>query len=213
MYIAAPLLLHLFAAAAASVFVGMAGLPESVSSICRVIVADTLCIPILIRMRKKELEKGIVCRETEMVQMNAGKAGFLLFAFVLGAFCSGAGGFLMRQAGLFRHFSNAVQEELQAAPVFLQVLGPCLIVPAEEELLYRIVLYDRLRVYLEDFRAAFAAAVLFAAGHGNVIQAVYAFPMALLLLWFRRKGGYAACLLCHMGANMFTVWLLFCTSL
>lgn len=133
---------------------------------------------------------------------------FYAAVFLGGILASCICSFLMDRSGIENYFSNRVQEELFSAGFFLQVLGLGMIVPLLEELLYRGVVYQRLREFLKMRPAAVTAALLFALAHGNMIQFLYALPMALILHWlYEKSGNLLSPILFHMGANLISVFV------
>ena len=127
--------------------------------------------------------------------------------FLAGALAAVLGSSLIEAVGLKNHFSNEIQEGLFASAFWAQLLGPGFLAPFMEELLYRGILYERLR---EDFPIGMSmviASLLFAIGHGNLIQTVYALPMAFLLqLLYEKSGRLALPMVFHMGANLISIW-------
>ena len=112
----------------------------------------------------------------------------------------------MQQSGAASHFSNAVQEELFAGEIWVQVIGMGLITPAVEELIFRGLFYQRLREAIPRGYAIMITAVIFALWHQNPIQILYAFPMGLLLqLFYELCGSLKAPILFHMGANLISI--------
>lgn len=103
-------------------------------------------------------------------------------------------------------FSNQTQEQLLSSAVCLQVLGLGVLVPVAEELIFRALIYCRLRRGFGAALAVFFSALLFAVYHGNPIQMLYAFPMAVILaLLFEKSRSVIFPILFHMGANLITV--------
>ena len=87
-------------------------------------------------------------------------------------------------------------------------LGLGMLVPLAEELMFRGFIYTRIRKRIPTGAAIFFSALLFALFHGNVIQMVFAFPLALILAWLYERSGWFACPLAfHMGANLTAVVL------
>ncbi|MCD7765899.1 MAG: CPBP family intramembrane metalloprotease [Lachnospiraceae bacterium] len=115
-------------------------------------------------------------------------------------------GLLNLMLNLFRfnsYFSNATQEALLTSSFIAQILGPGLLVPAAEELVFRGLTYTRMRIRMQTHQAVVLSAMLFALYHGNPIQMIYAFPMALLLAFlYEKSGNLAYPILFHMGANL-----------
>ncbi|MCD8348542.1 MAG: CPBP family intramembrane metalloprotease [Lachnospiraceae bacterium] len=105
--------------------------------------------------------------------------------------------------GVSSAFSNQTQEALLGSRMAMQVLGPGFLVPIAEELVFRGLVYRRMRSRLRVRQAAFFSALLFALYHGNPIQMIYAFPMALFLaLLCERENSLIGPILFHMGANL-----------
>ena len=130
----------------------------------------------------------------EIISFTGGIAG----SYILGR--------LMEVSGFSGMFSNQTQEEFLASPLILQIVVLVLLAPVAEELLYRGILYKRILRFCPKWAAVLITSGLFAIGHGNVIQAVYAFPMALILhALYEKGGGLSMPVLFHMGANFCTV--------
>lgn len=106
------------------------------------------------------------------------------------------------------YFSNQTQEQLLASQLAVQIIGLGILVPVAEELIFRGLLYARLRRMLPVWASVLTASVIFALYHGNMIQILFAFPMAIILTLLYEKGkwiGYP--ILFHMGVNLTTVVL------
>ena len=98
--------------------------------------------------------------------------------------------------------------EQYAIPLVLQFIGYGLITPLSEELIFRGLIYKRLR---EDFsfpRAMLLSAILFGFFHGNMIQTLYAFGMGLVLAYLYEKyHSLAAPVIAHGTVNIVAVLL------
>ena len=129
---------------------------------------------------------------------------FLLF--FAGVFISCLSAFVIRRFGWDETGAESVQQVLLHSPLFWQIAGPGLLVPAAEEVLYRGLVYGRVRRTLPPAAAVLLTAVLFALGHGGILQIVYAFLCGLLLGAAReRSGRLTAPLLFHIGANLTSI--------
>lgn len=103
-------------------------------------------------------------------------------------------------------FSNAVQEGLLSSGPMIQVVGLGILAPIMEEILFRGLVYRRLKRYMPRWGAVLLGAGIFAVYHGNMMQILFAFPMALLIIWsYERWGTLTAPILFHMAANLSTV--------
>ena len=78
-----------------------------------------------------------------------------------------------------------------------------IIAPIEEELVFRGLVYGRMRKYFPAAAAIPVSALLFGAYHGNLVQLIYAFCMGCLLAWaFERYKDIKASVLVHAAANL-----------
>ena len=129
--------------------------------------------------------------------------------FAAGAILSVCSGRIMDLFGLYERFGNETQMRILAAPLPILLAGPGLLVPLAEEAAFRGLLYRRLKEITGPRYALLISSLLFAAGHGNVIQFLYALPMAciLCLVYEWAKEDLAAPVLMHMGANLISVFL------
>lgn len=106
------------------------------------------------------------------------------------------------------YFSNQTQEQLLASQLAVQIIGLGILVPVAEELIFRGLLYARLRRMLPVWASVLTASVIFALYHGNMIQILFAFPMAIILTLLYEKGKWINYpILFHMGVNLTTVVL------
>ena len=96
-----------------------------------------------------------------------------------------------------------VSQLLFSGSEVLQLIGIGLIIPVCEELLFRGLLYMRMRQFLNVNYAIVLSALIFAFVHGNIIQGVYAFVIGMIAAWFYEKyGSLKAPLLIHIAANL-----------
>jgi hypothetical protein len=106
------------------------------------------------------------------------------------------------------YFSNETQEQLLAGAFVLQLVGLGVLVPLSEELIFRGLIYQRMKRLLPWWASAVLASAIFALYHGNPIQIIFAFPMALALIWTLEHGhSLRYPVLFHMGANLTAVLL------
>ena len=206
------------------------------SAVCTSVTA-LLVLPVLIWMYRSDAAKGMhsnksICRfdgaqqedcrsqntqGTAAVKTNRRGKDIRKTAYLIGilVLCAVSGGILnllwsgiLQQLRIQDHFSNAVQEQLFAGQAMVQLLGLGVLVPLAEELIFRGLIYTRIRKRIPAGAAIFFSALLFALFHGNVIQMIFAFPLALILAWLYERSGWFACPLAfHMGANLTAIVL------
>ena len=88
-----------------------------------------------------------------------------------------------------------------------------IIKPIEEELVFRGLVYGRMRRYFPTAVAIPISALLFGAYHGNMVQLTYGFLMGCLLAWsYERFQSLKASILVHSFANI-AVYTISCLSL
>lgn len=106
------------------------------------------------------------------------------------------------------HFSNQTQEQLFATSLLVQIIGIGVVAPLAEELIFRGLTYRRMRQFFPVWMSAVLSALLFALYHGNVIQMIFAFPLAIVLALIYERGElFLFPLLFHMGSNLTAILL------
>jgi hypothetical protein len=90
--------------------------------------------------------------------------------------------------------------------LFMMVFWMGIVAPVAEEMIFRWLVYLRLRDHFSVLVSAVISAAFFGIYHGNVLQAVYAFILGALFAWFLEMGGNKwTSVLMHIGAN---TWIL-----
>lgn len=76
--------------------------------------------------------------------------------------------------------------------------------PVVEELLFRWLIYGRMKKMLNARVSIFVSALFFGFYHGNLLQGIYAFIMGMIMAYLYEKSGtLLASLAFHFGANVF----------
>lgn len=133
---------------------------------------------------------------------------FGCLCFILGGLLNIAWSGILNLLQITSQFSNETQEALLAGEAAVQILGLGAAVPAAEELIFRGLTYGRMKRWMPARAAVVLSSLLFALYHGNPIQIVFSFPMALALTAVYEKGGRLAYpVLFHMGSNLTAVFL------
>ncbi len=89
-----------------------------------------------------------------------------------------------------------------------ELLGSCLVIPIAEELLFRGVVYKRLKLYFGVTPALIGSALIFGIMHVNLVQFLYAAVIGLLLAFVLEKTGKLsmAVFFGHIAANLVAVF-------
>ncbi len=97
-------------------------------------------------------------------------------------------------------------ESFFAGTVLFELAGSCFIIPIAEELLFRGVVYKRLKLYLGVTPALIGSAVLFGIMHVNLVQFLYATAVGLFLAFLLEKTGkLSMAVFGHIAANLVAV--------
>jgi len=131
-----------------------------------------------------------------------------LLAAVLGVIANQAISMLMNYFAVTDIFSNEVQEALFQSNFVVQIICLGIIAPVTEEVIFRGLVYRRLKNYLQPWGAVLLGALIFAVYHGNMIQMIFAFPMAILIIWcYERWNSLAIPIVFHAAGNLSAVIL------
>jgi phosphoglycolate phosphatase len=103
---------------------------------------------------------------------------------------------------------RALQEDQYSAYFIIGILCYGIVTPIAEELLFRGIIYNYLKRFLDRKWAFFLAAVLFGLYHMNMVQGVYAFIMGLVILYaYEYFGDFRAAVAVHMLSNIISYCL------
>lgn len=157
-------------------FAGIVGIDGTVYTSELAILIAVLIIPIAWKLfQKDKLE----------IENNSGKVtlkdGFRIL--ILGVFSCIAWNVLILGAGLQEVSSGYqnVAESISQSPLWIQFFGLGVIAPIMEELLYRGILYQRMRQYVSPGIAIIFSSVVFGILHGNLVQFIFAAGLGILL--------------------------------
>ena len=175
-------------------------------------IATAVALPVLYRFyRTDQMMFTVFHQRTAGAFQELGKKR-RLFHGVLCFFCGALAGVALNNiigatglAGLSAGYQE-VTAHFWAGDVLFEILGPGILIPLVEELLYRGIVYGRLADWVGIPAAALASALIFGGLHFNIVQFIYATLMGLLLVFFLEKTHnlYGA-VLGHVGANLITV--------
>lgn len=123
----------------------------------------------------------------------------------LGAGMAAGCNFLFDLSGLTRISADfqAVSARQMTAGLFTGLVLYGFFSPLAEEMIFRGILFVRLKRFLPVTVAGMLSALLFGIYHGNVIQALYGFLAGCLLAWFyHKKGSFAQTVALHGVMNI-----------
>lgn len=98
---------------------------------------------------------------------------------------------------------------LYGPPFFVQILCTGLLIPLAEELIFRGLIFGRLRREMKFFPAAVLSAAYFGIFHGNLPQGIYALCLGLILaMIYEWSGSVMSAWAFHAAANLLSVFLM-----
>ena len=164
-------------------------------------VAAAITIPFLVRLMKKDN------LQPEIQEFSAVK---YIYATVMSvAVAVGLNNILLLVD--IAKFSESYQEsaELLYSPSFwVQILCLGIVYPTMEELLFRGVIYRRIRKNTATFNAIISSALFFGVYHGNSVQMIYGALCGIMLAYFCEKSGDVRLpIFAHMAMNIISVIL------
>ena len=107
-------------------------------------------------------------------------------------------------------FRDVTGEVMAGRNVLLLILTAGILAPAAEEMIFRWLIYLRMRdLRLPYLPAALLSGIMFGLYHGNAGQAVYASILGFFFAWvLEMSGSVFSCILLHSGANIWSIILL-----
>lgn len=135
--------------------------------------------------------------------------GYLAMSYAVMYIGSIIGTFLNAGLASFRgeELVNPIEELLSGANIYLELVFVGLLAPVFEELVFRKVLLDRIRIYGEGM-AILVSGLAFGLFHGNLYQFFYAFGLGSLFAYiYLRTGRVRYTIILHAIINTFSIIL------
>lgn len=106
----------------------------------------------------------------------------------------------------FPTYSEQTQRMTENVSILWVVIWTAIVAPLVEELVCRGLVFRRLRDYVGRWPAIVISGLMFGIYHGNVVQAIYASILGILMaILVEMTGTLWASILFHMGANLISV--------
>lgn len=151
---------------------------------------------------------GGLVPEKKKIRLNMGEGVLLL---LLGAAFSVFANMLV---ALFQNVLNAqayqenMKQIMDGKSYLMLIFWMGIVAPLAEEMVFRWLIYLRLRDYMKMGMAAVISGVFFGVYHMNLVQAVYAGILGIVFAYFLEiTGSLWASVLLHMGANIWSLIL------
>lgn len=145
-------------------------------------------------------------RENPVITMPAKHKNDGVLLFVLGGFAALAVNILFSLSGLTG--SSAVYEQVAekqfSLPLWAGIVLYGIVSPIAEEVVFRGIVFNRLRRQYTKWIAIVGSALIFGLYHGNVVQALYGFLLGLLIAaLYEKYASFTVPVLLHSAANIF----------
>ena len=162
--------------------------------------ADLIMIPVMWNCYVPKKETGS-CKTSKAITMLG--IGLLLCFMGMAACLAGNG--LLQLTGLTKLLAadyDNTTSVLYGGAVWMQIFWMVAAAPVAEELVYRRILYGRIREYRGFWISALGASFVFGLTHGFILQGIYGFGLGLLLCFvLERYKKLISPILVHMAAN------------
>lgn len=193
----------------AGLVTGITGNGSAVVSIISFIIA----ILVLFRMGKKDIVKA----DEEAKKVHAPLAKPVSYLLMAAATAGAAVGInLVYELLGFTNKSEIYQQTAQmqySSSLFFGLLLYGIVAPIAEEMLFRGMVYNRLKKYMKITTSILLSALCFGVYHQNIISGSYAFLMGCLIAYFYEKFGFFyVAVIAHVISNV-VAYLLTATGL
>ena len=145
-------------------------------------------------------------REKPVITMPAGHKKDVVCLFAIGGFAALAVNILFSLIGFTG--SSAVYEQVAAKqfslPLWAGIVLYGIVSPIAEEVVFRGIVFNRLRRQYTKWIAIVGSALIFGLYHGNVVQALYGFLLGILIaVLYEKYGSFMVPVILHSAANIF----------
>ena len=106
----------------------------------------------------------------------------------------------------YQEYQDSMDQMMEGKQMWFLILCMGIIAPLAEEIVFRWLIYLRLRDYMRMGSAAVISGLIFGVYHGNLVQAVYAGLLGMFFAYFLDISGCLwSSVLLHMGANIWSL--------
>ncbi|MBQ6814399.1 MAG: CPBP family intramembrane metalloprotease [Lachnospiraceae bacterium] len=177
------------------------------------LVTMVISIPVFYKLMKKDYDYPVTLRKREHVFMldkyfKSINYKELILPLALGIVATVG----VSRIILMLPFDNIIgsysqiKEGYQVGSIWMQFLTLGILAPVTEELLFRGLVYKRLKTYYDWITAAYISGIIFGVAHLNLVQGIYGFIMGIVFSFIYEKyKNIVAPIIMHMAANIVVV--------
>jgi membrane protease YdiL (CAAX protease family) len=162
-----------------------------------------LCLVCVFLLRSDERKRMYEGRRDRLLIPNHATFGQYIAVILFGTGLSAVINMLTSYLPIESETYNSLESMFTSASPFIQLIAICIIGPIAEELLFRGIIYRRLRDYIGTAWAAVLSGIIFGVVHGNLVQGIYAglFGIVLALL-YEHYGTIWIVIVVHVANNL-----------
>lgn len=169
------------------------------------VLSAFIAIPFFISMMNRDRKKNRVYVFDKKIRWKTMRYGWIILGSVV--LCVALNNLIaLTNLAQMSESYEETSQALYSISLPLQLVGLAVIVPIFEELLYRGVIYNRLKVNLPKYSSIGISAFLFGTMHGNLVQMLYAFILGIVFAWlYEVYKSIWAPIIAHMFMNLTSV--------
>lgn len=165
-------------------------------------ISSLILLPVLVFFYQRD-KKYLV-----PVRYHTPAVWYFVVVIIGAAACFGLNG-LLNMSGMTAEYAEQMEYLnllLYSAPLWLQILCTGILAPLAEEMVFRGLVFKRMRTYLHFWPAAIASSLIFGIYHGNMLQLLYAGLLGLAMAFiYEQFRNILAPILFHVSANLLSV--------
>lgn len=163
------------------------------------------CLYFYKKDRRARIAGGLVTGQKPN-RLSIGECGLIL---VMGAGFAQFANMFVNMIGSFlnaEEYQETMSQLTDGKSMFFLIVCMGIIAPLAEEIVFRWLIYLRLRDYMRMGAAAVISGLIFGIYHGNLVQAVYASLLGIVFAYILDISGCLwSSVLLHMGANIWSL--------
>ncbi|SDB27684.1 CPBP family intramembrane glutamic endopeptidase [Eubacterium oxidoreducens] len=158
------------------------------------IISHLICLPLLLRWRRLERMKIMIAPRKQAT------GGVVVLALVIAPLLNNLIYLsnIMKTSGNYQNVNESFGE---GAAIWL-FLYTVIMTPIAEELLYRGILYEKIKECYRPVWGILISAIVFGIVHANIPQFFYATGVGVILALVYRQGGLRWCIMTHAAVNL-----------
>ncbi len=174
------------------------------------LISGIITVPIALKMMKNDADA--VSPKTMKAHFSNVKLNKWYYIVLLGLFASMG----ISKAVTILPIDNIlgsyeeVGNSFAANPLVLQILALVIMGPLTEEIIFRGLVYKRVKRYTDSVKGAIISAVVFGIYHYNLVQGIYGFILGILLVFvYEKYKTIAAPVIMHLSANLIALLMMY----